>query len=53
MAEVFTGRGRRKSRVEAKLDSLLQTVRPERIWFHNIAGGGKWGWSEKMVLIAR
>ena len=53
MAEVFTGRGRRKSRVEAKLHSLLQTVRPERIWFHNIAGGGKWGWSEEMVLIAR
>lgn len=53
MAEVFTGRGRRKSRVQAKLHSLLQTGRPEKIWFHNIAGGGKWGWSEEMVLIAR
>ena len=53
MAEVFTGRGRRKSRVQAKLHSLLQTGRPEKIWFHNIAGGGKWGWSEEMVLLAR
>ena len=53
MAEWFTGKGGRKSGVEAKLHSLLQTVRPERIWFHNIAGGGKWGWSEEMVLIAR
>ena len=53
MAEWFTGKGGRKSGVEAKLHSLLQTVRPERIWFHNIAGGGKWGWSEEMVFLAR
>ena len=51
--ECFTGKGGRKSRVEAQLRSLLQTVRPNQIWFHNIAGGGKWGWSEEMVIIAR
>jgi glycosyltransferase involved in cell wall biosynthesis len=53
VSEWFNGKGGRKSTVEAKLHSILQTVRPERIWFHNIAGGGKWGWSEEMVIIAR
>ena len=49
VAEWFTGKGGRKATVEAKLHSLLQTIRPERIWFHNIAGGGKWGWSEEGI----
>ena len=32
---------------------MLQKEKPDLIWFHNIAGGGKWGWSEDMISIAR
>jgi glycosyltransferase involved in cell wall biosynthesis len=53
IAEWIRGRADRKNRVETQLHSLLQSTQPDRIWFHNIAGGGKWGWSEEMVLIAR
>ena len=43
----------RKKEVERRLDELLARERPDFVWFHNLAGGGKWGWSEEMVLIAR
>ena len=52
--ERFTGqRKKRKKEVEQRLDELLTKERPDFVWFHNLAGGGKWGWSEEMVLIAR
>jgi glycosyltransferase involved in cell wall biosynthesis len=53
ITEWISGMGKRKDQVEVQLHSLLKTTRPGKIWFHNIAGGEKWGWSEEMVLIAR
>lgn len=53
LVETFTGRSRRKGEVERHLRELLEKSRPDLIWFHNLAGGGKWGWSEEMVQIAR
>jgi glycosyltransferase involved in cell wall biosynthesis len=43
----------RKKKVEQRLGELLAKERPDFVWFHNIAGGEKWGWSEEMILIAR
>ena len=51
--EIFTGRSGRKRLVVNRLGQLLITAEPDLIWFHNIAGGSKWGWSEEMVQIAR
>lgn len=51
--EIFTGNAGRKAAVEVRLGEFLRETKPDRIWFHNIAGGGKWGWSEEMVRIAR
>jgi glycosyltransferase involved in cell wall biosynthesis len=52
--EHFTGRrSARKTKVDQYLENLLQKERTDLIWFHNIAGGGKWGWSEDMISIAR
>jgi len=53
LVEVFTGKGGRKERVQAGLEDMLEGERLKEIWFHNIAGGGKWGWSEQMVSVAR
>jgi len=39
--------------LEVRLQALLENLRPGLIWLHNIAGGEKWGWSEKMVSLAR
>jgi len=43
----------RRSEVNRKLTSILSKEKSDLLWFHNIAGGGKWGWSEEMVLLAR
>lgn len=52
--EHFTDRrSARKTKVDQYLENLLQKEKPDLIWFHNIAGGGKWGWSEDMIAIAR
>jgi len=52
--ELFGNRGRqRRERVETRLDEILRSEKPDVVWFHNIAGGGKWGWSEAMIPIAR
>ena len=52
--EHFTGRRNgRKTKVDQCLENILQKEKPDLIWFHNIAGGGKWGWSENMISIAR
>ena len=53
LAELFLGPAGREKRVYRRLNSFLQDARPEKIWFHNIAGGAKWGWSEEMIQIAR
>jgi len=43
----------RRSEVNRQLTSILSKEKSDLVWFHNIAGGGKWGWSEEMVRIAR
>ena len=53
LAELLLGPAGREKRVYRRLNSFLQDARPEKIWFHNIAGGAKWGWSEEMIQIAR
>ena len=53
LVEAFTGKGGRKDRVQAGLKDMLEGQRLKGVWFHNIAGGGKWGWSEQMVSLAR
>ena len=39
----------RKGRVQREFSALLEKELPETVWFHNIAGGIKWGWSQEMV----
>jgi glycosyltransferase involved in cell wall biosynthesis len=52
--ECFTGKKKeRKKEVEQRLGELLAKGKPDFVWFHNIAGGRKWGWSEEMISIAR
>ena len=51
--EVFVGTAGRKAVVEDRLQQMLSEIEPGLVWFHNIAGGGKWGWSEEMIKIAR
>lgn len=54
LLEHFTDRrSARKTKVDQYLENILQKEKPDLIWFHNIAGGGKWGWSEDMIAIAR
>jgi glycosyltransferase involved in cell wall biosynthesis len=43
----------RKLEVNRKLTSILSKEKSDLLWFHNIAGGGKWGWSEELIAIAR
>jgi len=43
----------RRSEVNQQLKSILSKEKVDLVWFHNIAGGGKWGWSEEMIPIAR
>lgn len=43
----------RKSTVKKNFEELLSHEKPDLVWFHNLAGGVKWGWSEEMVTMAR
>lgn len=43
----------RRLRVNQQLESILSKVKSDLFWFHNIAGGKKWGWSEEMISMAR
>lgn len=43
----------RRLKVNQQLESILSKEKSDLVWFHNIAGGGKWGWSEEMISIAR
>ena len=52
--ELCRSRGRkRQAEAEKQLIQILKAEKPDVIWLHNLAGGGKWGWSEQMVQIAR
>ena len=51
--EIFAGNDGRKRIVENRLGDFLLETQPNLFWFHNISGGGKWGWSEEMIRIAR
>jgi len=53
LGEYLTSRRNgRKKKVDFKLEEILQEKPCSFIWFHNIAGGEKWGWSEEMVAVA-
>jgi len=43
----------RRTMVRKKFDEVLSQEKPDLVWFHNLAGGAKWGWSEEMVTLAR
>ena len=43
----------RKNIVRKKFKELLSQEKPDLVWFHNLAGGAKWGWAEGMVALAR
>ena len=43
----------RTSEVNRQLTSILSKEKSDLVWFHNIAGGVKWGWSEEMISMAR
>ena len=43
----------RRSEVNRQFTSILSKEKSDLVWFHNIAGGGKWGWSEEMISMAR
>jgi len=43
----------RRLEVNQQLEFILSKEKSDFLWFHNIAGGGKWGWSEEMISIAR
>jgi hypothetical protein len=43
----------RRSEVNRQFTSILSKEKSDLVWFHNIAGGGKWGWSEEMISLAR
>ena len=51
--EIFAGNDGRKRIVENRLGDFLLETQPNLFWFHNISGGGKWGWSEEMISTAR
>ena len=42
-----------KKKVGQRLGEMLAKESPDFVWFHNIAGGGKWGWSEEIISLAR
>jgi glycosyltransferase involved in cell wall biosynthesis len=40
----------RRRRVIDGWEKIMDRTRPDRVWFHNLAGGFKWGWSEDLIL---
>jgi len=42
----------RRQRVLEAWRKILEREKPDRIWFHNLAGARKWGWSEELVSLA-
>ena len=52
--ELFSDRAQqRAARVKRGLVKILNSEKPDVVWFHNIAGGEKWGWGVEMIQIAR
>jgi len=52
--EFFGNRSQqRKALVERGLAEILKTKKPEVVWFHNVAGGEKWGWGVEVLTFAR
>ena len=52
--ELFGDRARkRKALVERGLAEILKMEKPDVAWFHNVAGGEKWGWGMEMLTAAR
>jgi glycosyltransferase involved in cell wall biosynthesis len=43
----------RQNRLASDFLKLLQEGPWNLVWFHNLAGGQKWGWSEEMIQMAR
>jgi len=50
---IFGKRSCRTARVRNAFRSLLQCDSWDLVWFHNLAGGEKWGWSTEMIGTAR
>lgn len=44
---------RRREKVRSGWAQILEEVRPDVIWVHNIAGGFKWGWGPELATAAR
>ena len=42
----------RKLEVNQKLKSILSKEKSELVWFHNIAGGRNWAWSDEMIALS-
>jgi len=54
LCESVLGKKRcREARLQTAFRSLLHSKPWDLIWFHNLAGGEKWGWSTEMIGTAR
>jgi len=54
LVELIAGKqGFRARRLARQFDQLLASEPWDAVWFHNLAGGQKWGWSDKMIGMAR
>jgi len=54
ICECFTDRSEhRRASVHRQFGMLLAKEKPDLVWVHNLAGGGKWGWSEGLVSMSR
>jgi len=52
---LFSGATRqrqKRARVESKWASLLEKIRPDLVWAHNLHGGEKWGWHPELLTTA-
>ena len=54
LVELIAGRqGFRARRLARQFDQLLGSAPWDAVWFHNLAGGEKWGWAASMIPQAR
>ena len=52
--EFFGNRSKqRKALVKRGLAAILKAKKPDVVWFHNVAGGEKWGWGVEVLTFAR
>lgn len=52
LAPVTLRKRMRKTRVDKQWSTILEKIRPDLIWTHNLHGGQKWGWHGGMVETA-